>query len=142
MTAKIYYKPDDKDKHQLEEGLVLSNIKNGMPTKTDCWVFEHDDCGIIIGGCKFYIFSKIAWIDQLWVDDRYKNKGYGKKLLLIAEKEAKLNGCLSSYLDTFEFQKTVKFYEKCGYRVTQKIEAMEGNDTRFFMKKNLMTSEQ
>ena len=60
MAIKINYKPDIENKKKLLDGLVSSNIKNGMPNKTDCWVFEDDNNGNFIGGCKFFIFPNIS----------------------------------------------------------------------------------
>lgn len=137
MKTTINYNPSEEDKQFLLEGLFSSNIKNGMPKKLDGWVFVYDEEGKKVGGCKFLLFSKLVWIDILWVDKAHQGNGYGKKLLEAVEKEAQQKGCIISSLDTFEFQKAIPFYKKCGYQIISTVEALNGNDERYFMKKNL-----
>ena len=137
MKITIDYKPSKEDQQFLLDSLHSSNDSKGMAKSEDCWVFANDDENKIIGGCKFLIFSKMAWVAIIWVEASQQGKGYGKKLLETMEKEAKRKGCSVAALDTLEFQKAVPFYEKCGYQLISTVEALNGHDERYFMKKNL-----
>lgn len=70
-----------------------------------------DDNGTIIAGCvaRMYCWN-VAYIDTLWVDESYRGKGLGAKLLAEVENTAKEKGCYLIHLDTFVFQ-AKEFYK-------------------------------
>lgn len=74
--------------------------------------------GAIIGGCVLDIDEmKIAEVDRLWVDARYRNLGIGSALIRRAEQEAREKGCRSivnTYI--FAFQAAKSLFERLGYR--------------------------
>lgn len=53
------------------------------------------------------------WI--LWTHEKFRGQGIGKKVMAIAEREAKHRGCKRSILWTMDFQ-APNFYRKLGYR--------------------------
>jgi GNAT superfamily N-acetyltransferase len=55
-------------------------------------------------------------IESLWVDPRYRSKGYGSTLLRKVEEEAHKRGCSLIHLDTFDFQ-AKDFYLAHAYEV-------------------------
>lgn len=61
----------------------------------------------------FTAYSEI-YVDDMWVDTIYRNKGYGKKLLLELENKFKNQGFNNINLCTSKFQ-APEFYKKCGY---------------------------
>lgn len=63
-----------------------------------------DDKGKIIAGCvaRMYCWN-VAYVDTLWVNENYRGKGLGSKLLIDIEKTAKDKGCCLIHLDTFDF---------------------------------------
>ena len=74
-----------------------------------------DDEGNTIAGCILVIGSwKIAELDIIWVDEKYRRKGLGSALIREAEKAARENGCYVMILGTFDFQAR-PLYEKHGY---------------------------
>ena len=74
-----------------------------------------DDKGSTIAGCILIIGSwKIAELDIIWVDEKYRRKGLGSALIREAEKAARENGCYVMILGTFDFQAR-PLYEKHGY---------------------------
>lgn len=111
-------KLSDKFKNNYEE--INLNIK--------------DPAGNIIAG----ILSVFCWtwleIDILWVDDKYRDQGYGSRLLVEVEKIAKEKKCTFIKLNTFSFQ-APGFYKKYGYREIAVIDnAPKGHKHYFFMK--------
>lgn len=74
-------------------------------------------------------------IHYLFVDEPFRQSGYGAKLLNKAENIAKEKQCEFVKLDTLSFQ-ALDFYLKQGYEVYGKIENA-GRHTHYYMKKNL-----
>ena len=73
--------------------------------------------GSIIAGCTGYIFQwGCLYVDDLWVDEKYRRQELGSTLLQAVEEAAKSRGCYISYLGTGDFQ-AKPFYLKHGYSV-------------------------
>lgn len=94
------------------------------------------ESNMIIAGIHGQIGGNWLYIASLWVDENYRGKGIGKKLLFLAEKTAFERNCHGAYLYTYSFQGP-KFYEKFGYITMGKLENFSGDHTKFFMKKTL-----
>ncbi|MNP68165.1 Acetyltransferase (GNAT) family protein [compost metagenome] len=73
-------------------------------------------------------------IDILWVEEKNRQQGLGKRLLHEAEKIAKLKECALIKLNTFSFQ-APEFYKKYGYKEIAVIEnAPLGSNHYYFVK--------
>ena len=59
-------------------------------------------------------------MQYLWVDEKARSKGIGRKLMHEVERVAAKRGCVGIYLDTLSFQ-APRFYEKLGYRKVGRI---------------------
>ena len=68
----------------------------------------------IVGGVIGEIYWDWLYIDLLWVKEELRGRGYGHRLLTIAEQEARQCGAKNVYLDTFSFQ-APDFYKQHGY---------------------------
>lgn len=83
-----------------------------------------DEAGQVIGGVGIAEFDGIencAELQKLYLDDSVKGKGYGKKLLLIAEDWARSAGYQNLYLETHtNLSVALKLYEKLGFRQVEK----------------------
>jgi GNAT superfamily N-acetyltransferase len=62
--------------------------------------------------------------------------GYGAKLIVAAEDEARTQGCHGVYLTTFSFQAR-PFYEKFGYEVIADIRDYPKGHSHHVLKKSL-----
>ena len=80
----------------------------------------------------------VAYIDTLCVDEAYRGKGLGAKLLAEVESAAKEKGCYLIHLDTFDFQ-AKEFYEKQGYEVFGVLEDCPKRHCRYYLKKVIST---
>ena len=74
-------------------------------------------------------------IDDFWIDELLRGKGYGQKLLHIAETEARTRGCLRTFLTTYSFQAR-GFYQKFGYRVAGQLDDYPPGSTYYWMRKD------
>ncbi len=76
-----------------------------------------DESGNIIAGCVAYVYPwGCLYVDDLWVDERYRRQELGSNLLRTVEEIGRKRGCYLSYLDTGDFQ-AKPFYLKHGYTV-------------------------
>jgi len=70
----------------------------------------------IIAGISGWLWANACEITFLWVNDKYRGKGYGELLLKLAEDEAKKNDCEVILIKSYSFQ-APSFYQKHGYQV-------------------------
>ena len=76
-----------------------------------------DNDGNIIAGCTGYIYPWGAmYIDDMWVDEKYRRQELGSNVLQAVEKVAKERGCYVIMLGTWDFQ-AKPYYLKHGYTV-------------------------
>ena len=76
-----------------------------------------DKDGNIIAGCTGYIYPWGAmYIDDMWVDEKYRRQGLGSAALQAVEKAAEEKGCYLIFLGTWDFQ-AKPYYIKHGYTV-------------------------
>ncbi len=110
--------PTDEEVKKFQQGLESYNME-----KTN-WEFNSpqpwhnlvlkDHEGKVVGGI---ITSTLYWsqyLEVLWVDEKYRGLGYGKDLVIEAQKLAKEIGCISSHVYTFSWQ-APQFYQAVGY---------------------------
>lgn len=95
-----------------------------------------DNKGEIIGGITGEMFWHHVHIDILWVDENFRENGYGSKLVKKVEDLAVEKGCRFIYLDTFSFQ-APEFYKKNGYEVFGMLEDHPKGFNQYFLHKKL-----
>ena len=76
-----------------------------------------DQDGKIIAGCGGYIYAwGCMYIDDMWVDEKYRRQELGSNVLQAVEKVAEERGCHVIWLGTWDFQ-AKPYYLKHGYQV-------------------------
>ena len=98
--------------------ITASKIKCEDSIEDELVVFKVTDSeGNIIAGCNLMINRwKVADLDILWVEEKYRKQGIGSALIREAERAAKNRGCRFMTLGTFDFQAR-PLYEKFGFEV-------------------------
>ncbi|MGB2897036.1 MAG: GNAT family N-acetyltransferase [Anaerolineales bacterium] len=100
-----------------------------------CFVL-HEPHEVIVGG----VLGETYWdwlnIDLLWVKDELRGRGFGHRLLTLAEEEARQRGAKNAYLDTFSFQAS-DFYKQHGYQVFGELPNFPPGHQRYFLTKQL-----
>ena len=100
-------------------------------------VFIKDKGNKIIGGLLGETYWGWMYIDRFWIDEKYRKKGYGLKILKLAEGEAIKRGCKFAYLDTHDFQ-AIDFYKKNGYEIMSELKEFPKGHSKFLMRKILI----
>ncbi len=127
----------DEDVRRISEGLGKYNLEQtGRDDFRKLNVFVRDNDDEIIGGVIGGTYWGWLYVDLLWIDERVRHLGYGRKLLEAAEAEAIKRGCTQVFLDTFSFQAR-PFYEKHGYIVFGTLKDFPPGHERYFLQKTL-----
>ncbi len=97
--------------------------------------FIRDDDDQVLGGCNGNIGYGWVYVDQLWVHESLRGKGYGAKLMQEAEKLAKEKGCISAAVNTMDWE-ALDFYKKLGYCVEFERHGLAKNSIYYFLRKD------
>lgn len=100
-----------------------------------CFILQAPDQEIV-GGALGEIYWDWFHLDLLWVKDELRGCGYGHRLLMRAEEEARQRGAKNVFLDTFSFQ-APGFYKKYGYQVFGELKDFPLGHQRYFLTKHL-----
>ena len=125
------YKIEDLTKE--DAGYVGEKINEIVPREVDADEEEfvlkiEDENGVTIGGC-FATAYEYHWsrmfLNELWVDERYRHQGIGSMIIREVERIAKEKGCRVVTLGTASYMAR-PFYEKHGYKVFTTIKTPNG----------------
>ena len=95
-----------------------------------------EEDGQLVAGLDACITAfKILYVSTVYVEEAYRRKGYGKRLMEEMEKRAREMGVNMIRLDTFSWQGK-PFYEALGYEVVGSYEnPADGYGEYFFIKR-------
>jgi GNAT superfamily N-acetyltransferase len=79
-----------------------------------------DQEGKVVGGVVGATYLGWLQIQAVWLPDALRGRGYGTKLMRLAEQEALRRNCPRVFLETLSFQ-ALPFYEKLGYTIASRI---------------------
>lgn len=136
-SYRIEFPATPEDVDRIQAGLSEFN-RSRIPDKghVPLSFTLRDTAGQFAGGLTGYIAYKWLFVDLLWVMDRARGQGQGRRLLLAAEEEARKHGCRNAWVDTFSFQAR-DFYERLGYSIFGELEDFPPGHRRYFMRKAL-----
>lgn len=129
--------PDLSD--QLNKGLDEYNFPATGTTAEDQTVLSVkavDESGELIGGLTGWTWSGLLGISMLWVRADSRADGWGSRLLLAAEEEARKRGCDRACVSSFSFQ-APGFYQRHGYAETGRTLGYPGGASDVHMFKTL-----
>lgn len=123
-----------------KHGLLQHNIDatNGLLLKPGIKInlVGRDSSKNVIGGIMCNTYLMCMDIDVLWVDESYRGKGLGFKLLSEAERIAKEAGCIYAFTNTYSFQ-APSFYKRQGYELYGVLDDFPNNICLYRFKKKL-----
>jgi GNAT superfamily N-acetyltransferase len=103
--------------------------------KSLCFVLRAPDQAVVGG-----VIGEIHWdwlfIHLLWVKEDLRGRGYGHRLLVLLEDEARNRGARNAHVDTFSFQ-APDFYRQHGYQVFGALQDFPLGHQRYYLVKQL-----
>lgn len=89
-----------------------------------------------IGGANLQIFFDYVLIDVLWIDPKFRNQGFGRKLVEKIEDHARELGVKRLLLSTYEHQNSIEFWRKIGCEEVGRVrDYPEGQHLIYFHKR-------
>ena len=130
-------KPEESAWGIIGRGVATYNKQQAGDNKFQrlCFVLHTPDQEVV-GGVLGEVYWGWFYIDLLWVKEELRGLGYGHRLLVHAEEEARQRGAKNAYLDTFSFQ-APDFYKGHGYRVFGELADFPPGQQRYFLTKRL-----
>src|SRR5690606_35399776 len=97
---------NETDYDRICNHLYQYNVRttNGLLQPKDINIFLRDDSGKAIGGIFCETWLNGLYIDVFWIEDEYRESGYGKVMLTEAERLGKDIGCTFAHTCTFSYQ--------------------------------------
>lgn len=96
-------------------------------------VYDKDE---LIGGASGWIQYQWYFLDQLWINEKYRKHKIGNKVIKEIENVAKENKCIGIRTETWSFQAR-GFYEKNGFEVYAELNDCPPGVIEYFLKKYL-----
>ena len=130
-------KPEESAWGIIGQGISHYNKQQTGDDKFErlCFVLQAPDQEVV-GGVLGELYWNWFHLDLLWVKEELRGRGYGYRLLITAEEEARHRGAKNVFLDTFSFQ-APDFYKKYGYDVFGKLQDFPHGHQRYFLTKQL-----
>ena len=100
-----------------------------------CFILQGSD-EEVVGGVIGATHWNWLYINLMWIRAEFRGRGYGQRLLALAEEEGRKRGAEYAYLDTFSFQ-APGFYHKYGYEVFGELADFPPGHQRYYLKKQL-----
>lgn len=88
----------------------------------------------LVGGSSGYIAWQWYFLDEFWIDEKYRKKGIGTKIINTVENYAIKNNLLGLRVETWDFQ-AKDFYEKMGYNVYASFKDCPPGTIEYFLSK-------
>src|SRR5689334_9996275 len=136
MPAIAVERTIGETKKAVLDGLVRYNDEKMGKQKYKRLAISLRDGTVIVGGIVGEVWTAVLFIQFFWLEQRFRGKGFGTKLIKAIEKEAKRFGATHSYVDTMSFQ-APGFYRRCGYRKFGSIKGYPRGVTRHWFTKVL-----
>jgi len=139
MNYPIKYEqnPSSEDIQQLNNGIMENALqKRGMKPIEFFGFFVRNENHQIVAGCAGDLLYGCLYVGQLWVSASLRKKGYGTKLMELAENLAKERACNFMAVNTMDWE-ALDFYRSRGFFVEFERHGFDKNSIFYFLRKNL-----
>lgn len=132
--------PTEEEVEEFQKGFEAYNMEqtNGEFNSPQPWLslVLKDHGGTIVGGIMTSTLYWTQYLEVLWVDQKYRDVGYGRNLVMEAHRLGKEQGCLSSHTYTFSWQ-APEFYQTVGYKLNATYDGYAGGIKEHILMKKL-----
>ena len=131
------YNPNKNEIEFVNNALEkFNNMHVGTDNHLLLNIVEYDENQNVIAGILGGTYWGWLHIDILWVDENFRSKKIGSRILIAAENEAKKRGCHSVHVDTMSWQ-APEFYKKHGYELISELDNIPNGYKKFHFIKRL-----
>jgi GNAT superfamily N-acetyltransferase len=124
-------------KQVVVDHLDLYNVgTTGITEYSPVNLFLRDQADEVLGGLLGAVWGGVLFVRILWVAQALRGRGYGRRLLELAEQRAVERGCRQVFLDTHSFQ-APGFYERQGYQIYARADDWPVGHAHYFLRKEL-----
>lgn len=137
MPLKIYatQTPSTADVDFLQKGIYEEALREkGMRPIIPFGFFLKDANGKTVGGVNGFCYYGCLFMDQLYIEEKYRGLGWGTKLVATALDFGSAQNCTFSTVTTMDWEAR-GFYEKLGYKVIMDIEGYDNNSKMHVLRK-------
>ena len=128
---------NDEQVEDIESRLSLFDENHITQRLDGCIRIGVENDGELIAGLDACITTcKILYVSTMFVDEAYRRKGIGARMIREMEKRAAAMGVNTVRLDTFDWQGK-EFYEALGYQCVGHYENAEDGYAEYFFLKRL-----
>lgn len=145
-TVAIAAEPFEGELSSTEQGIVTAGFarhtidREAPPFERKRLVWRaHDAKGGLVGVATADLLWDWIYVDELWVDERFRGTGLGKELLEQVERCAKTRKLSGVWLWTQSWQAEA-FYRRCGYEEFTRFEDFPKGHARIGFRKDLRGS--
>ncbi|HBC57099.1 MAG TPA: hypothetical protein DCZ03_08040 [Gammaproteobacteria bacterium] len=128
--------PKTDDSKAIDDGVMeygLSQVNGVLPKK---WAFVAKEEGEVIGGATGRVHFSQFYLDNLWVKENHRSKGYGTRIHSAVMSCAKEQGCKRIQLNTLN-KKAVGLYRRLNYETVAVIEGYVDGFNLYYMAKQI-----
>jgi len=139
LEYETVFNPSQESLAPIDQGLHefnLNHLGEIIHNYHQVAIFARDEAGAVIGGVHGELVWEWLYIKTLWVNEKYRGLGIGRRLLQEIEEAAISKGFHKSHLETTDFQ-ALGFYLKAGYEVFGELEGKPTGSTWYYIKKEL-----
>lgn len=109
------------------------HVRTHPPKPLDFYL--ESSSGEVVGGLVAGTYWSWLEIETLWLAEELRGRGYGQRLLQLAEAEAVGRSCRHAFLTTYSFQAR-GFYEKAGYHVVGTLDDYPPGMSYYWLRKD------
>lgn len=136
LTYNVTSASTNSARKTILKGLIEYNRQKAGPSK---WhtvaVVINDSRGKVLGGLTGWTGWGWMYVELFWLPEELRRQGHGRKLMALAEEEARKRGCIGMYLNTASFQ-APDFYPKLGFKPYGVVEDFPpGHKTYYLVKR-------
>jgi GNAT superfamily N-acetyltransferase len=136
MPAIVVERTIGETKRAVLSGLIRYNEEKMGKPRYRRFAVSLREKKKIVGGIVGEVWMTVLFIQLFWIDERFRGKGVGTRLIRRIEEEARRFGAVRSYVDTMSVQ-APGFYRSCGYRKFGSIDGYPDGVTRYWLTKAL-----
>ncbi|MBI5273226.1 MAG: GNAT family N-acetyltransferase [Chlamydiia bacterium] len=121
----------------IREGIIEEAVKANMGRMSPYHLFVKNAKARIVAGAIGYTMYGLLYIDMLWVDPEFRNRGLGTKLVCAAENLGRERKCTFACLVTMSWQ-ALPLYRRLGYYIEYERLGFENNTIMYLLRKPLV----